>query len=379
MWIEHGHEADRQGSRWARSIAATALWLAALAPVAHGQLPPVQPPPLWKQVPSSEGACSVEKSCAELAPEMIRSALGESPLAENVKTLARAIGPRVPGSPAVANAALWAVEAFRKAGADDVHVERSPLTLGHRNEGGRAPSENVIAEIRGREKTDEYVLIGAQLDSTASVEDSFAGACAVATLIDAARVIHSSGSIPRRSIRFVLFTGSEQEMHGSEAYVQSNRADLNSLIAAVFFEPGAGAIRGYSLDGRGDALAAVREALMPVASLGVKEFTVDAVMGANDLDFILEGVPTLVTRQEGNGQGSAGDLDLPPAVITELKRHAAIAAVTAYALADGEGRVAKRQSRPEIEQLLKNTKLDQQMKTAGIWAAWERGERGRQP
>ncbi len=151
------------------------------------------------------------------------------------------------------------------------------------------------------------------------------------------------------------------------------------MIAAVFFEPGARAIRGYSLDGRGDALAAVREALMPVASLGVKEFTVDAALGGNNLDFLLEGVPTLVTRQEANGQGSIADLDLPPAVVTGLKRHAAIAAVTAYALADGEGHVAKRQSRPEIEQLLKDTKLDEQMKAAGIWTAWERGERGRQP
>src|ERR1700722_4261558 len=157
MRIEREFEASRQASNWARAIAAAALWLEALAPAARGQLPPVQPVPLWKQVPSGEGACSVEKSCAELAPEMIRSALGESPLAENVKTLARTIGPRVPGSPAVVNAALWAVEAFRKAGANDVHIEKPPLTLGHRNEGGRSDSENVIAEIRGREKTDEYV------------------------------------------------------------------------------------------------------------------------------------------------------------------------------------------------------------------------------
>src|ERR1700722_7195663 len=131
MRIEREFEASRQASNWARSLAAAALWLAALAPVAHGQLPPVQPAPPWNQVPSGEGACSVEKSCAELAPEMIRSALGESPLAENVKTLARTIGPRVPGSPALVNAALWAVEAFRKAGADDVHIEKSALAVGH--------------------------------------------------------------------------------------------------------------------------------------------------------------------------------------------------------------------------------------------------------
>jgi hypothetical protein len=307
---------------------------------------------------------------------MILSALGESPLAENVNTLARTIGPRMPGSPAVANAALWAVEAFRKAGADRVDVEKSPVTLGHRNEGGRAPAENVVAEIRGRENTDEYVLIGARLDSTASVEDSFAGACAVAALIDAARVIHSSGSIPRRSIRFVLFTGSGPGLQGSQAYVRSSSADLNSLIAAVLFEPGAKAIRGYSLDGRGDELTAVREALMPAASLGVGEFTVDPMMGPDNLPFLLEGIPTLVTRQAPDGDVSPGELK--PAVIKELKRHSAIAAVTAYALADDESRIARRQSRAEIEQLLKDTGLDRQMKTAGVWDAWEDRQSGRQ-
>jgi hypothetical protein len=361
-----------------------AVWLIVLiaqAPAALGQLPPVQPAPAWKQVPSGEGACSVEKSCAELAPEMIRSAMGDSPLAGNVNTLARTIGPRVPGSPALLSAALWAVEAFRKAGADDVHFEKPLPALGHRNEGGQAssePSVNVVAEIRGHEKPDEFVLMGARLDSRASTEDSFAGACAVAALVDAVRVIHSSGSTPRRSIRFVLFTAGGKGIDGGQAYVRSHRKELDDLIAAVFVEPGAGAIRGYSLDGRGDALAAVRETLELTGSLGVKEFTVDAVMGSDSLDFLLEGVPTLVTRitrQDASGGILGGELR--PEVIAELKRHAAVAAVTAYALADGQGRIAARQTRPQIERLLKNTGLDQQMNAAGLWAAWESGERGR--
>ena len=375
--------AERSGGARSGTLTATALLLAlaTLAPVVRAQLPPVQPAPAWKQVPSGEGACSVAKSCAELAPDMIRSAMGDSPLAANVNTLARTIGPRVPDSAAAVNAAQWAAEAFRKAGADDVHFEKPPLTLGHGNEGGQSSSEslaNVVAEIRGYEKPDEFVLIGAPLDSTASADESFAGACAVAALIDAVRVIHSSGSIPRRSIRFVLFTASEKGAESGQAYVRKHRAELDDLIAAVFFEPGAGPIRGYSLDGRGDDLAAVREALEPAATLGVKEFTVDAVMGGDSLDFLLEGVPTLVTRiapQDASGEISGGELK--PEVISELKRHAAIAAVTAYALADAQGPIAARQSREQVEQLLKNTGLDQQMKAAGLWAAWESGERGR--
>jgi hypothetical protein len=252
---------------------------------------------------------------------------------------------------------------------------------GRRSSGLVAEAQNVVAEIRGHEKSNEFIIIGASLDSTATAEASYASACAVAALIDAVRVIHSSGSIPQRAIRFVLFTTSHgvdggQAYGGGQAYARAHRAALDGLIAAVFFEPGTGAIRGYSLDGRGDALVAVRKTLEPAASLGIKELTVDAVMGENNLDFLLEGVPTLVTRQDAGSEVHSGPLEA--AVITELKRHAAIAAVTAYALADGDGRIAARQSRPEIEHLLKNTGLDQQMKAANIWPAWESGERGRQ-
>jgi len=65
--------------------------------------------------------------------------------------------------------------------------------------------------------------------------------------------------------------------------------------------------------------------------------------------------------------------------IDELKRHVAIAAVTAYALADAQQRIGPRQSRAVIEQLMKDTDLGQEMKLEGFWPAWEKGERGRQP
>ena len=115
-----------------------------------------------------------------------------------------------------------------------------------------------MAEIRGRDNPDEFVLLGAHLDSwdlgTGALDDG----CNVAMLIDAARVIHSSGSVPRRSIRFVLFTGEEQGMLGSRAYVEAHETDLDNMDAAVIFDAGDGPITGFSLGGRKDMLAAVR-------------------------------------------------------------------------------------------------------------------------
>jgi hypothetical protein len=247
---------------------------------------------------------------------------------------------------------------------------------------GPIESENVVAEIRGREKPDEFVLLGAHIDSwdlgTGALDDG----CEAAMVIDAARVTHASGTSPRRSIRFVLFTGEEQVMLGSWAYVRTHRAELDNMIAAIIYDGGTGRVTGYSLGGRKDALAAVREALAPAMELGVKDFTLDASIDTDRFDFMLEGILTLDPNQEPanymlNYHATSDTFDKVD--IAELKRQVAIASVTAYALADDQKRMAPRQSRSEIEQLLKDTGLGEEMKLEGFWPAWESGERGRQP
>src|SRR6202795_1556282 len=91
--------------------------------VTLAQIAPVKPAPLSQQLQGT-GTCSVEKSCAELAPVMIQSALGPSPLEENLRYLTDTIGGRVTGSPAADRAVGWAVEALHHAGVDEVHTEK---------------------------------------------------------------------------------------------------------------------------------------------------------------------------------------------------------------------------------------------------------------
>ncbi|MGA8220162.1 MAG: M20/M25/M40 family metallo-hydrolase [Candidatus Acidiferrales bacterium] len=245
---------------------------------------------------------------------------------------------------------------------------------------GPVESENVIAEIRGREKPDEFVLLGAHLDSWELGTGALDNGCNAAMVIDAARVIRASGVSPRRSIRFALFTGEEQGMLGSWAYARAHRPELDRMIAAVIFDSGIGAVTGYSLGGRKDLLPAVQEALAPIASLGVKDFTFDIETGSDDLDFLIEGVPTLTANQEPanymlNYHAASDTFD--KVGIPVLKRHVAIAAVTAYALADREQRIGPRQSRAEVDQLLKLGHVD--INAAYKYSLWEHGERGRQP
>ena len=247
---------------------------------------------------------------------------------------------------------------------------------------GPVESENVVAEIRGREKPDEFVVLGAHLDSWDLGTGALDNGCNVAMVIDAARVIHSSGTIPRRSIRFMLFTGEEQGLLGSAAYAHAHRAELDNMVAAIIFDSGIGKVTGYALGGRKDIVAPVRSALEPVAALGVKDFTLDAGMDTDNFDFLIEGVPTLVANQDPanymlNYHASSDTFDKVD--VAELKRHVAIAAVTAFALADAPERIGPRRSRAEIEQLMRETGLDKDMQEAGFWPLWEKSVRGRLP
>jgi len=154
------------------------------------------------------------------------------------------------------------------------------------------------------------------------------------------------------------------------------------MIAAVIFDSGVGRITGYSLSGRKDVVAVVRTALEPLKPLGPMDFTLDAGMDTDNFDFILEGVPTLEANQEPanymlNYHAASDTFDKID--FKGLKHNAAIAAVTAFALADGEERIGSRQSRAQIEELLKQTGLDKEMKDAGFWPLWEKSERGREP
>lgn len=246
--------------------------------------------------------------------------------------------------------------------------------------GGPVEQQNVVAEIRGREKPDEYVILGAHLDSWELGTGALDNGCNAALVIEAARAIHATGLRPRRTIRFALFSGEEQGMLGSWAYVRAHRAEMDRTLAAVIYDEGIGRVTGYSLGGRRDVEASVREILKPVASWGVSQHTYDAPLGTDNFDFLLEGVPTLVANQEEanylpNYHASSDTFDKVD--IRELKLHAALAAVTVFGIAESSERLGKRESRAEIEALLKETALDKQMQALGLWTMWEQGQRGR--
>jgi carboxypeptidase Q len=248
--------------------------------------------------------------------------------------------------------------------------------------GGPTEQENVIGEIRGYEKPDEVVILGAHLDSWELGTGALDNGCNAALVIEAARAIKATGLLPRRTIRFVLFSGEEQGTIGSYEYVKAHRAELDKIRAMITFDAGIGRVTGYSLGGRRDIEAGVREVLKPLESWGANNHTYDASFGTDNFDFLLEGVPTLVANQEEanylpNYHAASDTLDKVD--IRELKLHTALAALIAWGIADRTESLGKRLSRVELDLLVKETGLDQQMKALGYWDAWQTGARGRKP
>jgi carboxypeptidase Q len=248
--------------------------------------------------------------------------------------------------------------------------------------GGSIEQENVVGEIRGYDKPDETVILGAHLDSWELGTGALDNGCNAALVIEAARAIKATGLVPHRTIRFVLFSGEEQGTIGSYEYVKAHRAELDKMRAMITYDSGIGRVTGYSLGGRRDIEAGVREVLKPLESWGANNHTYDASFGTDNFDFLLEGVPTLVANQEEanylpNYHAASDTLDKVD--IRELKLHATLAALTAWGIADRAEPLGKRLSRTELDTLVKETGLDQQLKLLGYWDAWQSGARGRKP
>lgn len=246
--------------------------------------------------------------------------------------------------------------------------------------GGPIEQQNVIGEIRGREKPGEAVILAAHLDSWELGTGALDNGCNAALVIEAARAIKATGLVPRRTIRFILFSGEEQGTVGSFEYVKAHRAELDQIRVAIVYDTGIGRVTGYSLGGRRDIEAGVQEILKPLESWGANNHTYDASFGTDNFDFLLEGVPTLVANQEEanylpNYHAASDTLDKVDT--RELKLHAALAALTAWGVADRAEPLGKRLTRTELDVLVKETGLDSQLKVLGYWPAWESGARGR--
>ena len=247
--------------------------------------------------------------------------------------------------------------------------------------GGSISASNVIAELRGSEKPDEFVVLGAHLDSWELGTGALDNGCNAALVVDALRAIQASGLRPKRTIRFILFSGEEEGLIGSHRYVTAHRSELDKAAGVVIFDAGIGKVTGFSLGGRKDIVDRVNALAAPLKQFDAATMTTDASTGTDHLDFLLEGVPTLVANQDEanyllNYHAMSDTLDKVD--LSRLKRHVAEAAAITFAIADASERIGVRLNREHIGQTLRETHLDDQMKGFGQWDDWQSGKRGRE-
>jgi len=159
---------------------------------------------------------------------------------------------------------------------------------------GGKPTEvyNTVAEIRGSEKPDEVVILGAHLDSWdlgTGATDNGTGSMAV---LEAARALQILGLKPKRTIRFVLFSGEEQGLNGSKAYVQVHQEELNRISGVLVHDSGTGKVLTIGLMGNYNLKETMDRALYPLAeSTGLAETSLRSEGGSDHVPFDRAGVP----------------------------------------------------------------------------------------
>lgn len=112
---------------------------------------------------------------------------------------------------------------------------------------GPVPQYNVVAEIKGTEKPDEVVIVSGHLDSwdgpgSQGALDNGVGSC---TALDAARILMKAGAKPKRTIRFILWSGEEQGLFGSRGYVDAHKDEMDKISAVLVDDGGTDYQGGY--------------------------------------------------------------------------------------------------------------------------------------
>jgi hypothetical protein len=170
---------------------------------------------------------------------------------------------------------------------------------------------NTVAEIPGTDPAlkDEVVMLGAHLDSwhsSTGATDNGAGSAAV---MEAARIIQSSGLKPRRTIRVALWSGEEQGLYGSVNYVRQHFGEMKNgtLVKGPDYEKlsgyfnldnGTGKIRGVYLQGNSNIKPLFEAWLAPFADLGAKTLTLSNTGGTDHLPFDGVGLPAFQFIQD---------------------------------------------------------------------------------
>lgn len=206
---------------------------------------------------------------------------------------------------------------------------------------------NTIAEIPGTDKKDEVIMLGGHLDSWHAATGATDNAIGCAVMMEAARILKALGVKPRRTIRVALWSGEEQGLLGSLAYVKEHFGSAENPKPEYFkfggyfnIDSGTGRARGFSVFGPPEAATVLRQAAAPFEDLGMSGAisTKNRGLGGSDnSSFGQAGLPGIGVGQDPIEYGTYTwhtNLDTYERIIEDdAKKSAIIIAAAVYQLA----------------------------------------------
>lgn len=207
---------------------------------------------------------------------------------------------------------------------------------------------NAIGEIAGSDKADEVIMLGGHLDSWHAATGATDNAIGCAVMMEAARILKAIGVKPRRTIRVALWSGEEQGLLGSQAYVKKHFGTAEAPTAAYskfggYFniDSGTGKARGFTVFGPPEAAGQLRVATgSSFAEYGFGGSTATSSRGLGGSDhtsFNQAGLPGIGVQQDPIEYGSHTwhtNLDTYERIVEDdVKKSAIIIAAAVYQLA----------------------------------------------
>jgi len=235
---------------------------------------------------------------------------------------------------------------------------------------GPVESANVVGEIRGRENPEQVLVVGAHLDSWDLSEGTTDNGTGSASVLASAEAIVRSGMKPRRTIRFVLFTGEEQGLDGSFAYMKQHHAEVGNHLGNLVLDSGQGPVKEFMLGGRDDLMASFRPFAQSLASIRDIAVNDKVENGTDTLPFSMAGLPGICMDQDSpdykyTHHSSADALEaVKPEV---LAQNATLMALTAYWIADRPERFASPWPAEKTSKMLRAQHQDEMLKAFGLW------------
>ena len=202
---------------------------------------------------------------------------------------------------------------------------------------GDTMAYNTLAEIPGGDLKDQVVMLGAHLDSWYGSQGATDNGAGTLVMMEAVRILKTLGVAPRRTIRIGLWSGEEQGLLGSRAWVKNHADALAKISAYVNVDNGTGRVRGIWDQSNSAAIPIFQQILSPFQDLGVVAVKHGNTGGTDHLSFDAAGVPGFNFIQDPIEYGTRThhtDADsYERLVLDDLKQAAVVVAYTVYHLA----------------------------------------------